>query len=204
MDYLRRHPARWRTLGEFGENNRVHLPDLLAYLIPSGWVYQNELQSSKFILEQFVPIADARQQTISPPLVKEADESLRTMRRTPYTILCRMFLPALGNCPRRFAFAQATVNLARTAGALERYRLAHGKYPATLDALAPQFIAKLPRDPIGGQPLHYRVTGDGQFILYSVGWNETDDGGIVSLTDRGFVDLDKGDWVWRYPDLPQP
>jgi hypothetical protein len=77
------------------------------------------------------------------------------------------------------------VNLARTACALERYRLAHGKYPQTLDSLAPQFIAKLPHDPIGGQPLHYRTTDDGQFILYSVGWNEKDDGGIVSHDQHG-------------------
>ena len=127
------------------------------------------------------------------------------MRRTPYSMLGRMFLPGLANTPRKFALAQAAVNLARTAGALERHRLAHGKYPETLDPLAPQFIAKVPHDPIGGQPLHYRPTDDGQFILYSVGWNEKDNGGIVSLTKggsvdvdkRGSVDVDSGDWVWR-------
>ena len=47
----------------------------------------------------------------------------------------------------------------------------------SLDALAPQFIETIPHDIIGGQPLHYRRTEDGQFVLYSVGWNETDDGG---------------------------
>jgi hypothetical protein len=96
------------------------------------------------------------------------------------------------------------VNLARTACALERFRLAHGKYPEALDALAPQFIAKVPHDPIDGQPLHYRPTDDGQFILYSVGWNEKDDGGTVVLTKGGSVDLDAGDWVRRYPDSPKP
>ena len=34
------------------------------------------------------------------------------------------------------------VDLARTAIALERYRLARGEFPESLDALAPQFIAK--------------------------------------------------------------
>jgi hypothetical protein len=172
-------------------------------LIPSGWFYQNELRSSKFILEQFLPIGDVRQQMISPTLVKQADEALRTMRVTPYSSLCRMFLPGLVNSPRKFAWAQAAVNLARTACALERHRLAHGKYPETLDALAPQFIAKVPPDPIGGQPLHYRLTDDGHFILYSVGWNEKDDGGTESLTKGGSVDLDNGDWVRRYPDMPK-
>jgi hypothetical protein len=91
--------------------------------------------------------------------------------------------------------------LARTAIALERYRLAHGEYPGSLDALAPQFMEKVPHDIIGGQPLHYRRTNDGQFVLYSVGWNETDDGGVVVFAKGSTpsVDINQGDWVWRYP-----
>lgn len=206
MDFLRHHPNQLRDMAFFdsAEGGSTLFPDLPGHLIPSGWFYQNELRSSKFILEQFLPIGDVRQQTISPALVKQADESLRTMRLTPYHVLCKMFLPGLVDSPRRFAWAQTAVNLARTACALERHRLAHGKHPETLDALAPQFIAKVPHDPIGGQPLHYRSTDDGQFVLYSVGWNEKDDGGIVSLTKSGTVDLDNGDWVWRYPDLTKP
>ena len=64
----------------------------------------------------------------------------------------------------------------------------------------PQFTLKIPRDPIGGQPLHYLLTDDGRFILYSVGWNEKDDGGFVSFNRSGSVDLDRGDWVWRYQE----
>jgi hypothetical protein len=97
------------------------------------------------------------------------------------------------------AAGQSYVNLARTAIALERYRLAHGEYPESLDALAPQFMEKVPHDIIAGQSLHYRRTNDGQFVLYSVGWNETDDGGVVGLTKGGAVDINKGDWVWRNP-----
>ncbi len=111
----------------------------------------------------------------------------------------RLLLPALGSATRKFAFGQAAVDLAQVAVALERYRLAHGEYPESLDVLATQFIAKLPHDIINGQPLHYRRTSDGQFVLYSVGWNETDDGGVVGLTKSDTVDNRKGDWVWRYP-----
>lgn len=68
-----------------------------------------------------------------------------------------------------------------------------------LDALAPQLIAKIPHDIVNGQPLRYRRTDDGQFVLYSVGWDETDDGGTFGLTKNGAVDRDTGDWVWRYP-----
>jgi hypothetical protein len=44
-------------------------------------------------------------------------------------------------------------------------------------------------------------TRDGQFILYSVGWNETDDGGVVVLKKGRTPSIDRkeGDWVWQYP-----
>jgi hypothetical protein len=82
--------------------------------------------------------------------------------------------------------------------ALERYRLANGQFPDTLEALAPKFIEKLPQDVIIGQPLKYHRTDDGQFVLYSVGLNETDDGGQIVLTKSGNADINKGDWVWLY------
>ena len=89
------------------------------------------------------------------------------------------------------ALNQNEVNEAQIVCALERYRLARGVYPETLDALAPQFIQKIPHDVIGGQSLHYRRSKDQKFLLYSVGWNESDDGG-VSGNDRAH-----GDWVWK-------
>ena len=104
--------------------------------------------------------------------------------------------------PRRVAADQTELDQARVACALERYRLARGEYPPTLDALVPQFIQKLPRDLIGGQPLKYRRADDGRFILYSIGWNEKDDGGQEVLNKDGKPNLEQGDWVWRYPAQP--
>jgi type II secretory pathway pseudopilin PulG len=128
---------------------------------------------------------------------------------SPYKVQALMMFPAIGSAVKKFAIAQASVDLARVAGALERYRLAHGQYPETLDALVPQFIEKLPHDIIGGQPLHYRRTdgppsqgsgaASGKFVLYSIGWNEKDDGGQIAFKKGGSVDREKGDWVWQYP-----
>jgi hypothetical protein len=86
--------------------------------------------------------------------------------------------------------------------ALERYRLAKGKYPETLENLAPQFIDRLPLDVCSGRPLKYRLLQDGWFALYGVGWNETDDGG-VAVKKQGATedDPERGDWVW--PQYPQ-
>jgi hypothetical protein len=102
------------------------------------------------------------------------------------------FTKAFQNC----AFNQTLANQAQIVCALERYKLANGHYPETLAALMPQFIEKLPHDIIGGEPLPYRRTDDGKFLLYSVGWNETDDGGVTVKDKSGHEDKTKGDWVW--------
>jgi hypothetical protein len=115
-----------------------------------------------------------------------------------YTFLARFATDAdLSKIWQTTAHNQTLVNEAQIACALERCHLAHGKYPETLDALAPQFIEKIPHDIIGGQPLHYRRTDDGKFLLYSVGWNEIDDGGQEPLTKGGVIDYTNGDWVWK-------
>jgi hypothetical protein len=107
----------------------------------------------------------------------------------------------LSKAAKKFAYAQSSTDLARTAIALERYRLANGEYPQSLPTLAPQFIAQVPHDVINGQALKYQRVSNGQFVLYSIGWNETDDGGVVGFQENrpDRIDLDKGDWVWRYP-----
>jgi len=69
--------------------------------------------------------------------------------------------------------------------------------PETLSALTPYLPGQLPLDVITGKPMQYKVTEDGQFTLYSVGWNEKDDGGKVVLNQEGNgTDPTQGDWVW--------
>jgi hypothetical protein len=205
FDYLRHHPEQLMNLsGDFGGDKTLPFPARMVWkMIPTGWFYQNQIGCARPMVEFYLPAADLEQRTISPAKIRDASTAIEaaTKRTTPYNVIERMLLPALGNAVKKFAYAQATVNLARTAIALERCRLAHGKFPETLDALAPQFIAQLPNDVIGGQPLKYRRTADGQFILYAVGWNETDDGGVVVFKkgETPSVDISQGDWVWRYP-----
>ena len=75
---------------------------------------------------------------------------------------------------------------------LERYRLAKGSYPTSLDALAPEFIPVLPNDALTGEPYRYRLDSADKFTVYSVGWNLKDDGGTPSSKAFG----EDGDWVW--------
>src|SRR5262249_3006645 len=87
--------------------------------------------------------------------------------------------------------------LGALACALERYRLAKGKYPATLQDLLPQLMNTLPQDVIRGQAFRYSLKPDGTYLLYSVGWNERDDGGKEVLQAGGSKKLEEGDWVWQ-------
>jgi Tfp pilus assembly protein PilE len=109
-----------------------------------------------------------------------------------------MLLPAMGKVWQKSWLAQARTDLSRTACALERYYLANGGYPETLEALAPKFTTRVPSDLMSGKPLVYRRDTAQSYVLYSVGMNLLDDGGKPAITkDR--LDPDKGDWVWTQP-----
>ncbi len=206
FDQLRR-TRDWNWIGDsesFGQPETLldtTLGNSLFRLVPAGWFDQNKVSMSRLHVEFILPAVDVTNQLVSPTTTKRMDlESIsRATALSPYNMFSHMLLPALSRAAEKAAQAQSLNDRARIAVALERHRLAHGQFPENLAALSPQFIAKLPHDVINGQPLKYRRTGDGSFILYSVGWNETDDGGSVALTKGGGVDPKKGDWVWRYP-----
>ena len=67
--------------------------------------------------------------------------------------------------------------LTRLGLALAEYRAVEGEFPATLDALQPGYVDELPVDFYSGKPLLYRRV-EGGFILYAVGPNGKDDGGV--------------------------
>ena len=168
---------------------------------PSAFFYGNELAFAQMHQQFIGPLVDLTNRVVAPAALRQALAAVQPQKKhySYYKIQALAVFPAISAGVKKFAAIQAQLDLARVACALERYHLAHGEYPETLDSLAPQFIEKLPHDIINGQPLHYRREADGRFVLYSVGWNETDDGGQVAFTKSGSVDREKGDWVWQYP-----
>ncbi len=207
VDWMEQKRSRFWELFNMVDNdyqktmmNNFGLPAEI-YLMPKGWYYQSEIVLSKVQQQWVLPMVNDPQQTVSPQAAREAVDAVGTLRPTGVNLFARLLLPELGNYAKKIAHGQTSANLARVAIALERYHFAHGEYPRSLDPLAPQFITKIPHDVINGQPLKYRRTDDGQFVLYSVGWNETDDGGTVALKkdSSSSIDINNGDWVWRYP-----
>ena len=207
-DYLRRHRNLARMFAEMGVgySGSREWEFFLLRLVPDGWYYQSCLQNSRE-QERYSTAIDAVARTVSPRLVQEADAATVSAGfLDPLICVKKTFnddFRSAHNFLKKIAEGQSSVNLARVALALERYRLAHGEFPEALAALAPQFIAVVPNDVIGGGPLKYRRTSDGQFVLYAIGWNEKDDGGVAGtkVNEHGETvpDFATGDWVWRYP-----
>jgi hypothetical protein len=168
--------------------------------IPSGWFYQNQLNADRFYTETLLPAVDWEHHRVSPSTIEQIDQSIKTQRLTPYNALYKwLTAPFI----KKAALSQTYVDETVVACALERFRLAHGSLPQNLDALVPEFINQLPHDVIDGQPLHYRRLPDDQYVLYSVGWNEKDDGGQIAMNGVN-QNFDEGDWVWFSQPQPRP
>ena len=101
--------------------------------------------------------------------------------------------------------AEALRRQALTACALERFYLLHQAYPASLAELTPTLLATVPADPIDDQPLRYRKTDDGRYMLWCIGLDQKDDNGKVNLDPKDKQSISrvhhstyKGDWTWQY------
>jgi hypothetical protein len=106
--------------------------------------------------------------------------------------------------PTDVFLSQTCYEITRTAIALERFKHRKGQYPASLNALAPEFLPGIPEDPINRAPLVYKRITATRYLLYSLGVNGTDDGGASDSISM-FGDTAKlvmaPDIVW--PQLPE-
>jgi hypothetical protein len=194
---MRSEPARKGWSGAV----RREMEKLAWKLIPRGWIYQNLVSYDQRIQALIPPSLRSKPPTVSPTQVNEIKGRLpREIPNGPYGWLSGMAIPNFSRGLEKVAQIQTSVNQATIVCALERFRLTRGEYPTSLTELTPQFINQLPLDVIDGRPMKYRRTNDGKFVLYSVGWNEKDDGGTVSpTTDKGKRNATEGDWVWQFP-----
>jgi hypothetical protein len=107
----------------------------------------------------------------------------------------------------RAAEAEARRRLLVTAIAIERFRVANHNHPGSLSELVPDFLKAVPKDFMDGQPLRYRRTDDGRYLLYSVGLDCIDDHGKLLAdanasnypTGAGFGRPEGPDIVWPIP-----
>lgn len=103
-------------------------------------------------------------------------------------VLASMTISGLAVLPASAARAETQIQMARVGLAVEQYIAREGHAPPNLEAVAPILGGAVPGDPFTGEPFIYRPEDDG-FVLYSVGMNLADDGGLHH--DQ------YGDCVWR-------
>jgi hypothetical protein len=115
-----------------------------------------------------------------------AEEAIRK------NIFLSVLMPALTKVANYSHRSRIDSEATLTILAVMQYEKEHGEYPESLDVLVEKrLLTEVPLDPFSDKPLIFRQT-DNDFILYSVGYNLTDDGG-TRIKDR------KGNFLnWRY------
>lgn len=133
------------------------------------------------------------------------DESTTAGLSKPYSpreIMARMLTPAFAKFLTRAVRSQTLQTSAAIACSVEMHYLKRGRYPDTLDALVPEFLKAIPTDPMDLKPMRYRRTDSGSFIVWSVGDNGIDDGGVSRRITGKRSDknppIEIPDWVWPF------
>jgi hypothetical protein len=212
IEFLRREPDKFEALSGDANFPGV-IPGAIWSAVPNGWFDLEKANYTHYFDEFVLPSIDVTNRRISPSACKQLEQRMTALLNKSHARLflqhrafCSLLMPGLLTAARKAAFGQTAADAVGIACAIERFKLVKGKLPETLEELVPQFMEKLPHDVITGQPLKYRRTEDGHYAIYSVGWNEKDDGGVTGFkkgaadepVKKGGHDVpEEGDWVWR-------
>jgi hypothetical protein len=179
--------------------------DVLPFFWPDGWIDLIKSNVATFDLTA-IGFVDPAARLVFPKSEEEVLAEVEQRQRgwggyTIWGILSGEAVGPISNAAMKFAQMQVWVDEARIACALERHRLANRAFPDALDSLAPMEIDSVPHDIMNGKPYHYQLQPDGTFLLYSVGWNQVDDGGkmVFEKDAPAHHDYAEGDWVWPTP-----
>jgi hypothetical protein len=149
----------------------------------TAWSKGDELR----FLEQMQPLIEGvRRDTTNGTyhgLSATFAEAMRNLK-APQTALNRFRFPVASMVIPNWEKAATTLlrnetqrQMALAAIALKRHQLKHGRLPADLAALTPEFLATPPIDHLGGRSLTYQRLSDHHFTLRSFGNNQLDDFG---------------------------
>jgi hypothetical protein len=166
---------------------------------PVGRLYQSKVRANRYIDELLRRVEPERRRFFGDRPTPSSPEDLTSIPAKIWHLLFAIMAPVMGNVANKFVQVASMTDHAILACALERYRLARGAYPEKLDELVPDFIEKVPAEIVNGEPYRYRPSGDGRFLLYSVGMDLHDDGGVF---DPKIKAGKQKDWIWT-GSLPQ-
>jgi hypothetical protein len=123
--------------------------------------------------------------------------------KVEYDVVTALLMPAILKIAEANRRHVGNLRCAIVALAMERYRRDHGRWPDTLDALVPGYLAAVPNDPGDGKPLRLARRPDG-VIVYWVGFDGTDDGGKLNRQNPHAKGADEGFQLWDVKYRRQP
>ena len=167
-------------------NFRVPGPVRPAFYIP-GWVRRNQMYYNKAATDLAPLLVDFKSRRVHAE--KSMENSIPKLGYHYFILGQQDPRGEMSSFLRKSARIQIVFDSARVAIALERYQLKEKSYPDSLGALAPTYLKSVPHDIMDGKPLRY-VRKQNDYQLYSVGWNQKDEGGAYDK------DINKGDWIW--------
>jgi hypothetical protein len=82
-------------------------------------------------------------------------------------------------------FDNAHVSMIDVVLAAHEFQRIRGEFPATVDQMVPDFLDNVPFDPMSGSgsPLNYRRVTEGDAVIWSIGFNGTDNEGAIEGTE---------------------
>jgi hypothetical protein len=173
-----------------------------------AWKWWNSYEDEIwFLREHRKQLVAARRAARGEPFAALRDEAIAENKRTGEPpgqfLMARLLAEDLYfSWVERAVTTETQRRIVVTAIALKRFERRHGRIPAGLSELTPQFLKALPIDPMDGHPLRFRSTGGRSYLLYSVGIDGKDDGGDarpVKASPTGFFWTRCIDWVWPQP-----
>ncbi len=177
-----------------------------THLAPRGWFHLEAVNYGRAMDARLGNAISVRDRTIN---ARQFNVSEDERERDPpqeglqlifqHRFFTQLLLPAARNAAQRMAFGQVSADTATLACALERFRLAHGRQPATLGELAPQFIAQIPHDILTGEPFQFERVSDDDFVISSKGWPETSPPAAEKAGEAHppRIEFKPGEWIWR-------
>jgi hypothetical protein len=145
-----------------------------TFLLPA------DIVGYRAIMARYQALAGSMAGTSGPSfadITAQADEIEDTLRHRRAGIFTAIMAPALTSVVQAQLKSQARHEAAGVLVAATRARLASGAVPESVDALAPEWLGAVPRDPFANEePLRWKREGDSH-LVYSVGPDGEDDGG---------------------------
>lgn len=167
---------------------------------PRGWIRRNQIQLNRLYDIDSAEI-DLASETVNSQFSRSESLSREHSSSVVVPLYHHLAHPAF-QASFRFIEGHNHARQVEILCALVSYREAHGALPESLEQLVPAYLNHVPHDIMDGKPMRYRRNEDGGCVIWSIGKNRVDDGGVPKNTLKSRKD--RLDWAVELPSLTKP